>query len=162
MVDLVKEWGGAPQSTIIGHGMKVPTPHAALVNAMMGHGVELDDAHGTGLIKAGSVLVPSAFAVAELSVPWPRPDHRDRCRLRRGDPHCQGHQSGSPPARVSYLGHSVGIGAAAMSAKLLGCSVEQIASAIGLACMQSAGIQSYLDDLSSPNRSVRAKPRSTA
>ena len=34
VVALVKEWGGAPQSTIIGHGMKVPTPHAALVNAM--------------------------------------------------------------------------------------------------------------------------------
>ncbi len=34
---------------------------------MIGHGIELDDAHGTGLIKAGSVLVPAAFAVAELS-----------------------------------------------------------------------------------------------
>src|ERR1035437_10260242 len=47
--------------------MKVPTPNAAMVNAMMGHGIELDDAHGSGLIKAGSVLVPAAFAVAELS-----------------------------------------------------------------------------------------------
>src|SRR5579871_3703046 len=67
MVALVKEWGGAPQSTIIGHGLKVPTPHAAMVNAMMGHGIELDDAHGSGLIKAGSVLAPAAFAVAELA-----------------------------------------------------------------------------------------------
>ena len=65
--NMYKEWGGAPQSTIIGHGMKVPTPNAALVNAMMGHGIELDDAHGSGLIKAGSVLVPAAFALAELT-----------------------------------------------------------------------------------------------
>ena len=39
VIALVKEWGGAPQSTIIGHGLKVPTPHAALVNAMLGHGI---------------------------------------------------------------------------------------------------------------------------
>jgi 2-methylcitrate dehydratase PrpD len=147
MIELVKEWGGAPQSTIIGHGMKVPTPHAALVNAMMGHGIELDDAHGSGLIKAGSVLVPSAFALAELSgnsgkdviagvvagydvairiAKAINPGHRQRGY----------HTSGTVSA----------IGAAAMGAKLLGCNTEAIAWAIGLACMQSAGIQSYLDD----------------
>ena len=147
VVDLVKEWGGAPQSTIVGHGIKVPTPHAALVNAMMGHGIELDDAHGSGLIKAGSVLVPAAFAVAELAgasgedvltglvagydlairiAKAINPGHRQRGY----------HTTGT----VS------GIGAAAMAAKLLGCREAQIACAIGLACMQSAGIQSYLDD----------------
>jgi 2-methylcitrate dehydratase PrpD len=147
VVALVKEWGGAPQSTIIGHGLKVPTPNAALVNAMMGHGIELDDAHGSGLIKAGSVLVPSAFALAELSGASGKdvitglvagydvairiakainPGHRQRGY----------HTTGTVSA----------IGAAAMGAKLLGGNAEQIAWAIGLACMQSAGIQSYLDD----------------
>jgi len=38
------------------------------------------------------------------------------------------------------------LGAAAAGAKLLGCDSNGIASAIGLAAMQSAGIQSYLDD----------------
>lgn len=147
VISLIKEWGGAPQSTIVGHGMKVPTPNAALVNAMLGHGIELDDAHGTGLIKAGSVLVPSAFAIAELSGASGKqvitglvagydvairvakainPGHRQRGY----------HTTGTVSA----------IGAAAMGAKLLGCNAEQTAWAIGLACMQSAGIQSYLDD----------------
>lgn len=147
VIELVKEWGGAPQSTIIGHGMKVPTPNAALVNAMMGHGIELDDAHGSGLIKAGSVLVPAAFAIAEVSAASGKdvvtgviagydvavriakainPGHRQRGY----------HTTGTVSA----------IGAAAMGAKLLGGNAEQIAWAIGLACMQSAGIQSYLDD----------------
>ena len=147
MVELVKEWGGAPQSTIVGHGVKVPTPHAALVNAMMGHGIELDDAHGSGLIKAGSVLVPAAFALAEVTgasgqdviaavvagydvairiAKAINPGHRQRGF----------HTSGT----VS------GIGAAAMGARMLGGDAERIACAIGLACMQSAGIQSYLDD----------------
>jgi 2-methylcitrate dehydratase PrpD len=147
VIELIKEWGGAPQSTIIGHGIKVPTPNAALVNAMMGHGIELDDAHGSGLIKAGSVLVPAAFALAELSGASGKdviaaviggydiavriakainPGHRQRGYHTTGTVSC--------------------IGAAAMGAKLMGCDAEKIAWAIGLACMQSAGIQSYLDD----------------
>lgn len=147
VVDLVKEWGGAPQSTIVGFGAKVPAPHAALCNAMMGHGIELDDAHGSGLIKAGSVLVPSALAVSQWSgtsgsetlaaiiaaydiaisvAKAINPGHRQRGY----------HTTGTVSA----------LGAAAMTARLLGCDAEQIASAIGLAAMQSAGIQSYLDD----------------
>jgi 2-methylcitrate dehydratase PrpD len=147
VVELVKEWGGAPQSTIIGHGMKVPTPNAALVNAMMGHGIELDDAHGTGLIKAGSVLVPAAFAVAELSgasgkdvVTGVIAGYDLAIRIAKA----------INPGHRQRGYHTTGtvsvIGAAAMSAKMLGCNAEQIAWAIGLACMQSAGIQSYLDD----------------
>lgn len=147
VVDLIKEWGGAPQSAIVGFGTKVPAPHAALCNAMMGHGIELDDAHGSGLIKAGSVLVPSALAVSQWSgasgsetltaiiaaydiairvAKAINPGHRQRGY----------HTTGTVSA----------IGAAAMTARMLGCEAEQIASAIGLAAMQSAGIQSYLDD----------------
>jgi len=147
VVTLVKEWGGAAQSTIIGHGTKVPTPNAALVNAMMGHGIELDDAHGSGLIKAGSVLVPAAFAVAELS----GASGRDvlagviagyDVAIRIAKAINPGHRQRG----YHTTGTVSGIGAAALSAKLLGCNAEQIACAIGLACMQSAGIQSYLDD----------------
>jgi 2-methylcitrate dehydratase PrpD len=147
VVALVTEWGGAPQSTIIAHGMKVPTPHAALVNAMLGHGIELDDAHGTGLIKAGSVLVPVAFAVAELS----GASGRDvltgivagyDVAIRIAKAINPGHRQRG----YHTTGTVSGIGAAAMSAKLLGCNADEIACAIGLACMQSAGIQSYLDD----------------
>jgi 2-methylcitrate dehydratase PrpD len=147
VVELIKEWGGAPQSTIIGHGIKVPTPHAALVNAMMGHGIELDDAHGSGLIKAGSVLVPAAFAVAELA----GASGQDvltglvagyDLAIRIAKAINPGHRQRG----FHTTGTVSGIGAAAFAAKLLGCDAEQIACAIGLACMQSAGIQSYLDD----------------
>jgi 2-methylcitrate dehydratase PrpD len=147
VVELIKEWGGAPQSTIIGHGIKVPTPHAALVNAMMGHGIELDDAHGSGLIKAGSVLAPAAFAVAELA----GASGQDvltglvagyDLAIRIAKAINPGHRQRG----YHTTGTVSGIGAAALAAKLLGCDADGIACAIGLACMQSAGIQSYLDD----------------
>jgi 2-methylcitrate dehydratase PrpD len=147
VVELVKEWGGAPQSTIVGHGIKVPTPHAALVNAMMGHGIELDDAHGSGLIKAGSVLVPAAFAVAELSgasgeevLTGVVAGYDLAIRIAKAI------NPGHRQRGFHTTGTVSGIGAAALAARLLGCDAEKIACAIGLACMQSAGIQSYLDD----------------
>jgi 2-methylcitrate dehydratase PrpD len=147
MVELVREWGGAPQATVVGFGFKAPLPQAAMCNAMMGHGVELDDAHGSGLIKAGSVIVPTVNAIAEfkgasgkevitamvagyeLAVRVAKainPGHRSRGYHTTGTVSC--------------------LGAAAAGARLLGCNAEQIAWAIGLAGMQSAGIQSYLDD----------------
>jgi len=147
VVELVKEWAGAPQSTIIGHGIKVPTPNAALVNAMMGHGIELDDAHGSGLIKAGSVLVPAAFALAELSgasgkdvVAGVVAGYDVAIRIAKAI------NPGHRQRGYHTTGTVSAIGAAAMGARLLGCNAEQIAWAMGLACMQSAGIQSYLDD----------------
>jgi 2-methylcitrate dehydratase PrpD len=153
MVEIVRSWGGAPQATVTGYGLKAPAPMAVLCNGMLGHGVELDDAHGTGLIKAGSVMVSLALASAEMNscsgedviagvvggyeiairvAKAINPGHRQRGY----------HTSGT----VSLLG------GAAMAAKLLGANAEQIACAIGLAAMQSAGIQAFLDD------SCMAKP----
>lgn len=147
MAGLVQEWGGAPQATVVGFGFKAPLPHATMCNAMMGHGVELDDAHGSGLIKAGSVLVPTAMAFAEFKKASGKevltaliagyeiavriakainPGHRQRGYHTTGTVSC--------------------IAAAAVGARLMGCNAEQIAWAIGLGAMQSAGIQSYLDD----------------
>ena len=67
VVEIVREWGGKPEATVIGYGFKVPAPLAAMCNAMLGHGVELDDAHGSGLIKGGSVMIPSIMALAEAN-----------------------------------------------------------------------------------------------
>lgn len=66
VIAFIHEWGGREESTVVGYGFQVPAPAAALCNAMLGHGIELDDAHGKALTKAGSVLVPSAMAVGKM------------------------------------------------------------------------------------------------
>src|SRR3546814_5321020 len=65
VVALVNEWGGTAEATVVGYGQRLPAAMAGLCNATLGHGVELDDSHATGLLKAGSVLVPAALAVGE-------------------------------------------------------------------------------------------------
>lgn len=147
VIEMVKEWGGKPESTVVGYGFKVPAPMAALCNAMMGHGVELDDAHGSGLIKAGSVMVPSLMALAEAN---------NKSGKEVVTALIAGYEVAIRIAKAINPGHRQrgfhttgtvsAIGVAAAGAKLLGCDVNAIASAIGLAAMQSAGIQSYLDD----------------
>ena len=65
LVDLIKEWGGAEQSTIIGYGIKCPTPNAAQVNGSMIHALDYDDGHPVAMVHVGCVTVSTCFAVAE-------------------------------------------------------------------------------------------------
>lgn len=64
--NLVTEWGGREESTIIGYRTRVPAPHAALVNGTMAFALEYDDVHEKGRLHAGIVVVPTALAVSEL------------------------------------------------------------------------------------------------
>ena len=65
MRDLVLEWGGAPQSSILRWGDKVPTPNAAQVNATMAHALDFDDVHEDAIMHPGVVTIPTALAMAE-------------------------------------------------------------------------------------------------
>jgi 2-methylcitrate dehydratase PrpD len=65
LVDMVKEWGGIKQSSIIAYGIKCPAPSAAQVNGTMIHALDYDDGHQAALVHVGCVTVSTAFAVAE-------------------------------------------------------------------------------------------------
>lgn len=147
MLEIVKEWGGKPECTVSGHGVRLPAPMATMINAMLAHGVELDDAHGSGLIKAGSILVPSVFAAAEMKKVTGRElitalvAAYDVC-IRIAKAINPGHRQ-----RGYHTSGTVSLfGSAAAVARLLGGDAQAIGWAMGLAGMQSAGIQSYLDD----------------
>jgi 2-methylcitrate dehydratase PrpD len=66
LVDLVKDWGGKKESTILAFGGQVPAPNAALVNGTLCVRRDFDD---TNLIYGGGhasrAIVPTAFAMAE-------------------------------------------------------------------------------------------------
>jgi 2-methylcitrate dehydratase PrpD len=56
--------GGSPESRILGTGLRVPAPYAALANGTAGHGEEVDGAHVVGG-HPGATVVPAAMAMAE-------------------------------------------------------------------------------------------------
>lgn len=48
IADLVFEWGGAPQATVLVHGRAVPAPMAAFANGVMARAIDMGDVHETG------------------------------------------------------------------------------------------------------------------
>jgi 2-methylcitrate dehydratase PrpD len=64
---LAVEWGGAPQSSVLVFGDKLPAHHAAWVNGTMAHARDYDDTHDAAVLHAGVSVVPAALAAAELA-----------------------------------------------------------------------------------------------
>ena len=62
---LFTDWGGKPEATVIGWGQRLPTFHAAQLNATMAHALDFDDAHDYAVMHPGVVIVPTVLAVAE-------------------------------------------------------------------------------------------------
>lgn len=66
LVNMVSEWGGKPESTLIAYGHKLPAPLAAQANASMAHALDFDDTYNKITLHVAVVTVPPALAVAEL------------------------------------------------------------------------------------------------
>jgi len=63
--EMVIDWGGKEESTIIGTSQKVPAPNAAHVNATMVHALDYDDVHERAVMHSGVTIIPACMAVAE-------------------------------------------------------------------------------------------------
>lgn len=63
---LAREWGGAPQASILVFGDRVPAHHAAWVNGTMAHARDYDDTHDAATLHGGVSVVTAALAAAEL------------------------------------------------------------------------------------------------
>ena len=64
LLELIIEWGGKEESTVLCYGNKVPAPNAAQINATMSHALDYDDT-GTGPTHPSVAIVPACLALAE-------------------------------------------------------------------------------------------------
>lgn len=65
LVELVVEWGGKNESSLIHMRERVPAPMAAQANAVMGHALDFDDVHDLAVMHPAVPVVPACMAVAE-------------------------------------------------------------------------------------------------
>lgn len=65
LTDLIVEWGGKEESSVIGYKKKIPAPMAAWANATMGHGLDFDDVHDLAVMHPAVPIVPACIAIAE-------------------------------------------------------------------------------------------------
>ncbi len=141
--DLVKEWGGKEESSIIGSRQKVPAPNAAQANATMAHALDFDDVHEAAVMHPGIAAIPVVMAVGEARgglsgrefIAGTALGVDMMCRLALAT------TPGKSPIELgwhltSLFGY---MGSAATAARILGLNEEKIVDAIGIAYHQCGG-----------------------
>ena len=142
-IDLVKELGGVPTSTVIAGGFKTSIPNAALANGTSAHTLDYDDTSIYPICHYSGALLPAILAVAEQTkasgkeileafiLGW-------EVGARIGA--CLG---GAHYFKIGF--HPCGtfpcLGVAAASAKLLNLDLEQTRAALGIAASAAGGIR---------------------
>ncbi|MBI4307201.1 MAG: MmgE/PrpD family protein [Chloroflexi bacterium] len=149
VVELVKEWGGRRDATVIAYGGRVPPPSAALANAIMAHALDFDDTHDGAILHAGVPVVPAAFAIAERRGDVAGKEFLTAVTLGI-DVACRLGLS-APPAGLSRPGFTrtttvAWFSSAITAGKLLRLTEEQMVNAIGIAYAQVAGNRQCIPD----------------
>ncbi len=150
LVDMVKEWGGSPQSTVTAYGIKCPAPNAAQVNGTMIHALDYDDGHQVALVHIGCVTVSTAFSVAErmgkvsgkelITAIALGGDFMARLGLA-SKPGSSALSAGWHPTTLFGF-----LGAAAIAGRLMGFDEEKMINGLGLAYHQCGGAGSGVGD----------------
>jgi len=145
ILDLVKEMGGNPQSTVFLEGMKTSIPQAALVNGALIHTVDFDDTHMGSISHLGASVVSTTLAMGEkVGADGPSlitaivSAYEVAGRIGKA----------IMPSHYKYW-HPTGtlgtIATAVSSSKLLGLKAEQLEQAISLAADGASGLRYCID-----------------
>ena len=141
--ELAIEWGGAPQATILGCGAKVPAPNAAQANATMVHSLDFDDVHEAAIMHPGVVTISTALAMAEYAGSLSGKDFIQAVAVG-GDMISRMGLATRPGDNVHKYGwHLTTLNgymtSAAVAAKIMGLTEDQMTNAVGIGYHQSSG-----------------------
>ncbi|MGP3928695.1 MmgE/PrpD family protein [Nonomuraea sp. KM88] len=144
---LADRWGGAGESSVLGHPLALPAPSAALVNGTLAHALDFDDTHLPSVLHPSASVVPAALAVAE-SARAPGAALCQAIAVGNEITNRLGMASYLPELRNSLFfekgWHATSIcgtvGAAAASALLMNLDAGGITAAMGIAASMGAGV----------------------
>ncbi len=144
MIEMLSEFSGAKNATIVGRRERLDAPNAALVNSMSSAALAFNDTHNRTVAHPTSPVAAALLALAERR---PLSGREMLHALILGiEIQCRvGNILCTPPAEcavgLSTQGLLGGIGAAVAAAKVLGLDESGVATAIGLAANQASGIR---------------------
>ncbi|WP_457253648.1 MmgE/PrpD family protein [Pedococcus sp. P5_B7] len=154
VVELVREAGGRPESTVLAFGDRVPAVAAAFANGAMAHCLDFDDQTPWGQHSASSI-VPAVLAVAERRgtvtgkelITAVAVGQDVFARLRR-----------NVGWRKDWnLSTVLGVYAAtAAASRILNLTATQVKHALGIASMQSSGVMEVVAGTGSNLRALYA------
>jgi len=138
IVELVKEWGGKPEATIIAYGGKVASPWAAFANSTMMHALDFDDTLDESALHAHVSVLPTAFAMAEFRGNVTGEELINAVVLGV-DLVCRLGLATKRPLSWIRTSTCGSFGAAATAAKVLGFDYETMLRALGIVYSQTSG-----------------------
>ena len=145
IVQLVKDWGGKGESSLIAFGGKVPALNAALANGTMARARDIDEIHlggagGGGGGHLSATIIPAALAIAERTNKQVSGKDFILAVTLGSDLNCRMRM-----AMKSYGGWKAEtfapFGVVAAGGKLMGFDEESMLNGMGIAYAQCAGNQ---------------------
>ncbi len=147
---LVRDLGGKSQASIIQSPVKTTVLNACLVNGAMSHVLDFDDVHSLAILHTSGFLVPPALAGGE----WKKRNGKEiisafvmgfevatRVSFAAGKGRHQLDLGWHPSSTMGRIGAAVCFG------KLLKLDPHQMATAIGIAATQAAGLRRVFGSL---------------
>ena len=143
---VVYSQGGEEESYVLFQKRRYPARHAAFMNALYGHGAELDDGNKKAAGHAGVHLIPAVFALADK---LESSNEEVLIALAVGYEAYIRISSAAQPGLVARGFHSTGmagtIACAAACARLYHLDAQGIEDAMALATTMTGGLLSYGD-----------------
>jgi 2-methylcitrate dehydratase PrpD len=157
LVDLITEMGGRKQATVLGYGIKTSILNAALINGIMSHVLDYDDAHSESRSHPSSPLIPALLSMAEYKKTRGRDlitafvvgfEVGTRIGLALGKTYYE--MGWHATSILGRFGSAAGVG------KLLQLNEKQLARAIGLAATQAGGLRRVFGTMGKPFHAGKA------
>ncbi len=141
IISIVREEGGAEESTILFEQKKYPVSVAAYMNAIYAHGADLDDGNRKAAGHVGAHVMSAVFAMAEKLKSTQK---EVIVAINAGYEFFNRIVGAAQPSLYVKGFHSTGVGGAiacaAACSKLLNLDTTEIYSAVSLASFQSSGL----------------------
>jgi 2-methylcitrate dehydratase PrpD len=139
-LDVVRELGGAPRATILGHGDRTSEVNAALVNGISSHVLDFDDTHIPTILHPSGPILAAGLAVGEAV----GASGRDLLRAHAVAVEVSARASNAIfPEHYDAGWHMSGttgtLAAAAAAGLLAGLSGPDLVTALGVAATQASG-----------------------
>ncbi|MSO97204.1 MAG: MmgE/PrpD family protein [Rhodospirillaceae bacterium] len=138
-----QSWGAGQDATVWGHGLRLPAPHAALVNAYQIHCLEFDCVHERGVLHPMSSLMSALLAEVErqTTITGRKISGKDfLAAVAVGiDVSCSIAVASKAPMRFFRPASVGGFGATAACAKIRGFDHAQTWNALGVMYGQTSG-----------------------
>lgn len=137
--------GGPPEATLLGRGVRIGAPAAALATGTLVHALDFDDTHARGLVHATAVVLPALLAVGEQVGATPDDvlvaavvGFETVCRIAGAAPHAF-HSRGLHATMACGVFSS-----ALVASRLMGLDVDRCVDALGIAGSSAGGLLEFL------------------